>query len=90
MTTKQRFAQMVLNNAEAEAKEILQHAKEVSEFILRHFPDEVPDRFVRGEVRSSESSLLGRLRHSDETGRMMLQRLNRILEGVARDRGGRR
>lgn len=84
MKTKQQLAKVILANAEAEAKELLQHANGVAEFVLKNFPDEVPDRFVYGERKSTESALLGRYRKPDETGRLMLQRLQQMLEDKSR------
>lgn len=75
MKTKQQLAKVILDNAEADAKELLQHAEGVAEFILKSFPDKIPDKFVRGERRHTKSSFLGRYRKPDETGWMMLQRL---------------
>jgi len=73
--TKQQLAKVILENAAAEAKELLQHASGVAEFVLKNFPGQMPDRFVRGERRHTKSSFLGRYRKPDETGGMMLQRL---------------
>jgi len=74
--TKQQLAKVILDNAEAEAKELLQHAEGVAEFVLKNFPDKIPDKFVRGERKLTKSAFLGRYRKPEETGRMMLQRLN--------------
>jgi RNA polymerase-binding transcription factor DksA len=73
--TKQQLAKVILDNAKAEAKELLQHAEGVAEFVLKNFPDKIPDKFVRGERRNTKSAFLGRYRKPEETGQMMLQRL---------------
>ena len=78
MKTKQQLANVIRDNAKMEAFELLQHAEGVAEFILKNFPDKIPDKFLRGERRLTkhESSFLGRYRKPEETGSMMLQRLN--------------
>jgi hypothetical protein len=63
---------------------LLQHASGVAEFVLKNFPGQMPDRFVRGVRRSTESALLGRFRKPEETGRMMLQRLKQMMEDKPR------
>jgi hypothetical protein len=74
--TKRQLANVIRDNAKMEAFELLQHAEGVADFILKNFPDKIPDKFVRGERRLTKSSFLGRYRKPEETGRMMLQRLN--------------
>ena len=78
MKTKQQLANVIRDNAKMEAFELLQHAEGVAEFVLKNFPDKMPDKFVRGERRLTkhESAFLGRYRKPEETGGMMLQRLN--------------
>jgi len=77
MKTKQQLANVIRDNAKMEAFELLQHSEGVAEFVLKNFPDKIPDKFVRGERRLTkhESSFLGRYRKPEETGSMMLQRL---------------
>ena len=76
MKTKQQLANVILDSAKMEAFELLQHAEGVADFILKNFPDKIPDKFVRGERRLTKSAFLGRYRKPEDTGRMMLQRLN--------------
>lgn len=85
MKTKRDLALVILKNASEEARELLEHAEGVAAFILKNFPDEVPEHFVNSQCKSTETGLLGGFRKPEETGRMMLNWCSTILQ---RERDG--
>jgi hypothetical protein len=73
MKTKQELALLLMKNASEEARELLEHHEKVAALILRDFPDQIPDRFMDAQIKSTDSALLGGFRAPEETCRLMLE-----------------
>lgn len=79
MKTKHDLSLLIMKNASEEARELLEHAEAVADFIIKNFPDGIPDRFMNSQCKSTETAFLGGFRHPAETGRLMLDACMSIL-----------
>jgi len=87
MKTKHDLAQLILKNAEADAKALTDHAKDVAEYVVKNFPWEIPDSVLQNTIRLTESALVGKLRSPEESARIMLERCMMVLAMEERGRG---
>ena len=80
MKTKAQLIAKILKNANEDAIELLKHANDVADLVNDRFPDEIPDSFVEGQVKSSDSAYLGKFRKPSDTVRLMLDRCLILIE----------
>ena len=72
---KDLMLKMALNDLQ-EIQEMINHSIGVLKFVEEKFPEEIPEHFMKSIVKSTDSALLGEYRTPEETGRMMLERID--------------
>ena len=83
MKTKQDLIMRIRKKDVGEIMDLLRHSEGVIDFIQKNFPDKVADQFIESIYKTSETAMLGAYRAPEESGRLMLEHCNFILQRKA-------